>query len=63
MQETPIYALGQPTTDAVEEAVRRIRLDYPQAGRILWITLREEPVRSLIGPAAASALISGSLFT
>jgi hypothetical protein len=30
--------------DAIEEVVRRIRLDYPQAGKILWITLREEPV-------------------
>jgi hypothetical protein len=43
-QETPIYALGQPTVDAIEEVVRRIRLDYPKAGKILWITLREEPV-------------------
>jgi hypothetical protein len=41
---TPIYALGQPTTDAVDEVVRRVRQDHPNANKILWITLREEPV-------------------
>jgi hypothetical protein len=41
---TPLYALGQPTADAVDEVVRRVRADHPEASRILWITLREEPV-------------------
>jgi hypothetical protein len=41
---TSIYALGQPTADAVDAVVRRVRAEHPDAGRILWITLREEPI-------------------
>ena len=41
---TSIYALGQPSIDAIEEVVRRVREDYPDAEHIAWITLREEPV-------------------
>ncbi|KAF8825263.1 hypothetical protein HHX47_DHR7000589 [Lentinula edodes] len=41
---TNIYALGQPTTEAIDEVVRRVKLDNPSAQRIVWITLREEPI-------------------
>ncbi|KAL5486072.1 hypothetical protein ACEPAI_7116 [Sanghuangporus weigelae] len=41
---TSIYALGQPSIDAIDEVVRRIKEDYPNAEHIAWITLREEPV-------------------
>ncbi|KAF5359127.1 hypothetical protein D9756_003293 [Leucocoprinus leucothites] len=39
-----IYALGQPTVDAVDDVVSRIKRAHPDAPRIVWITLREEPV-------------------
>ncbi|KAF9526356.1 inositol hexakisphosphate-domain-containing protein [Crepidotus variabilis] len=41
---TPIYALGQPTFEAIHEVVSRIRGNHPTASKIVWITLREEPV-------------------
>ncbi|KAH9915114.1 inositol hexakisphosphate-domain-containing protein [Fomitopsis serialis] len=41
---TNIYALGQPTLEAVDEVVNRVRGAHPEANRILWITLREEPI-------------------
>ncbi|EJD06892.1 uncharacterized protein FOMMEDRAFT_75682 [Fomitiporia mediterranea MF3/22] len=41
---TSIYALGQPSTDAIDEVVRRVKEDYSDAEHIIWITLREEPV-------------------
>ncbi|KAI0091045.1 inositol hexakisphosphate-domain-containing protein [Irpex rosettiformis] len=41
---TQIYALGQPTLDAIDEVVTRVKQDNPFAERILWITLREEPI-------------------
>ena len=41
---TQIYALGQPTLDAIDEVVGRVKAAYPSAERILWITLREEPI-------------------
>lgn len=41
---TNIYALGQPTTEAIDQVVRRVKLDHPLAQRIVWITLREEPI-------------------
>lgn len=41
---TEIYALGQPTLDAIDEVVARVKQDNPSAERILWITLREEPI-------------------
>lgn len=46
-RQTPnsnIYALGQPTVEAVDEVVSRIKFAHPDAPRIVWITLREEPV-------------------
>ena len=41
---TNIYALGQPTLEAVDEVVRRVHGAHPEATRIVWITLREEPL-------------------
>lgn len=41
---TNIYALGQPTLEAIDEVVERVRSAHPDANRILWITLREEPI-------------------
>ncbi|KAI0072968.1 hypothetical protein K474DRAFT_1723915 [Panus rudis PR-1116 ss-1] len=41
---TNIYALGQPTLDAIDEVVERVRQANPQSDRITWITLREEPI-------------------
>lgn len=32
--------LGQPTTDAVDQVLERIREAYPSADRICWINLR-----------------------
>ncbi|KAI0685965.1 inositol hexakisphosphate-domain-containing protein [Cytidiella melzeri] len=42
--DTQIYALGQPTLDAIDEVVARVKQDNPSAERILWIALREEPI-------------------
>ncbi|KZT29832.1 hypothetical protein NEOLEDRAFT_1174835 [Neolentinus lepideus HHB14362 ss-1] len=39
-----IYALGQPTIDAIDEVVARVKGAHPEADRIIWITLREEPI-------------------
>ena len=41
---TNIYALGQPSLEAIDEVVERVRSAHPEANRILWITLREEPI-------------------
>lgn len=42
--DTQIYALGQPTSSAIDEVVGRIKQEHPGASSILWITLREEPI-------------------
>jgi hypothetical protein len=41
---TNIYALGQPTVEAIDEVIGRMKRAHPDAGRILWVTLREEPI-------------------
>ncbi|KAF4597582.1 hypothetical protein EYR40_008044 [Pleurotus pulmonarius] len=41
---TKIYALGQPTLEAIDEVVTRVKEAHPSAHRIVWITLREEPI-------------------
>ncbi|KAI0925517.1 hypothetical protein AcV5_008233 [Taiwanofungus camphoratus] len=41
---TKIYALGQPALEAIDEVVSRVRNAHSSASRILWITLREEPI-------------------
>jgi Inositol hexakisphosphate len=42
--DTKIYALGQPTLEAIDEVVSRIKKDHPTSSKIVWITLREEPI-------------------
>ena len=45
IEGTRIYALGQPTLDAIDEVVERITSDSDEkVQHILWITLREEPI-------------------
>ncbi|KAI0264344.1 inositol hexakisphosphate-domain-containing protein [Gloeopeniophorella convolvens] len=39
-----IYALGQPTVEAIDQVVDRIRHVHPEADRVVWVTLREEPI-------------------
>ena len=41
---TSIYALGQPSADAIDEVVNKVKNEHPRAEHITWITLREEPV-------------------
>lgn len=41
---TKIFALGQPTVEAIDEVVGRVKEAYPDADRIIWLTLREEPI-------------------
>ena len=41
---TDIYALGQPTIEAIDDVLARIRKNHPHASKIVWITLREEPI-------------------
>jgi len=41
---TRIYALGQPTVEAVDQVVARLRESYSDAGTVIWINLREEPL-------------------
>ncbi|KAF8199666.1 inositol hexakisphosphate-domain-containing protein [Pholiota molesta] len=42
--DTDIYALGQPTIEAIDEVVRRVHEAHPNASKVVWITLREEPI-------------------
>jgi hypothetical protein len=41
---TGIYALGQPTLEAIDEVIAKVRENHPIASRTVWITLREEPI-------------------
>ncbi|KAF8525934.1 inositol hexakisphosphate-domain-containing protein [Hysterangium stoloniferum] len=41
---TKIYALGQPSLDAIDAVIDRVKIDHPGADKIVWITLREEPI-------------------
>jgi hypothetical protein len=41
---TSIYALGQPTLEAIDEVIVKVRNNHPTASRTVWITLREEPI-------------------
>jgi hypothetical protein len=41
---TKIYAIGQPTLEAIDEVVRRVKEAHPSVNRFMWITLREEPI-------------------
>jgi hypothetical protein len=42
--DSNIYALGQPTAEAIDEVVRHIKSEHPDAQQVIWITLREEPI-------------------
>ncbi|RXW17535.1 hypothetical protein EST38_g8313, partial [Candolleomyces aberdarensis] len=42
--DSNIYALGQPTAEAIDEVLQRIKASHPTSHRIIWITLREEPI-------------------
>ncbi|KAF5341719.1 hypothetical protein D9611_001925 [Ephemerocybe angulata] len=42
--DSNIFALGQPTVEAIDEVLRRIKSSEPTAQKIVWITLREEPI-------------------
>ena len=41
---TKIYALSQPTLEAIDEVCALIKTAHPSADHIVWITLREEPI-------------------
>ena len=41
---TRVYALGQPTIEAIDEVVSRVKKAHPTSSKIVWITLREEPI-------------------
>ncbi|KAG2359074.1 inositol hexakisphosphate-domain-containing protein [Suillus spraguei] len=41
---TNIYASGQPTESAVDEVVHRVKEARPDANKVVWVTLREEPI-------------------
>jgi hypothetical protein len=41
---TNIYALGQPIVEAIDDVIDRIKRAHPEARRIAWVTLREEPI-------------------
>jgi hypothetical protein len=36
--------VGQPTKEAIDEVVGHVRQAYPSSQRMIWITLREEPI-------------------
>jgi len=41
---TNIYASGQPTESAIDEVVHRVKGAHPNASKVVWVTLREEPI-------------------
>ncbi|KAH6913140.1 inositol hexakisphosphate-domain-containing protein [Coprinopsis sp. MPI-PUGE-AT-0042] len=41
---TNIYALGQPTIEAIDEILVRLKEAHPNSDRIVWVVLREEPI-------------------
>ena len=41
---TNIYALGQPTVEAIDRVIDHIKHAHPEAERIAWVMLREEPI-------------------
>lgn len=44
--DTQVYALGQPTIEAIDEVLRRVQDSRVALGtqKIVWVTLREEPI-------------------
>ncbi|KAF8490734.1 hypothetical protein JB92DRAFT_3128678 [Gautieria morchelliformis] len=49
---TKIYALGQPSLDAIDAVIAKVKFDHPMAKKIVWITLREEPIVHTLLPKA-----------
>lgn len=41
---TNIYALGQPTIEAIDEILVRLKEGHPNAEKMVWVVLREEPI-------------------
>ena len=41
---TNIYACGQPTESAIDEVVQLIQQNHPNGDKVVWVTLREEPI-------------------
>ncbi|KAI6025906.1 inositol hexakisphosphate-domain-containing protein [Pisolithus orientalis] len=41
---TNIYASGQPTEAAIDEVVGLVKENHPNVNKIVWVTLREEPL-------------------
>ncbi|KIM67616.1 hypothetical protein SCLCIDRAFT_1210267 [Scleroderma citrinum Foug A] len=41
---TNIYASGQPTEPAIDEVVRLVKENHPNTNKVVWVTLREEPI-------------------
>ncbi|KZT53703.1 hypothetical protein CALCODRAFT_439779 [Calocera cornea HHB12733] len=44
MPGTRIYALGQPSIEAIDQMVSRLRESYADTDTVIWINLREEPL-------------------
>lgn len=41
---TNIYACGQPTESAIHQVAQLIKERHPNANKVVWVTLREEPI-------------------
>ncbi|KAI9567360.1 inositol hexakisphosphate-domain-containing protein [Boletus coccyginus] len=41
---TNIYACGQPTESAIHQVVQLVKEHHPNANKVIWVTLREEPI-------------------
>ncbi|KAG8213255.1 inositol hexakisphosphate-domain-containing protein [Butyriboletus roseoflavus] len=41
---TNIYACGQPTESAIDKVVQLVKENHPNANKVVWVTLREEPI-------------------
>lgn len=41
---TNIYACGQPTESAIDQVVQLVKEHHPNANKVVWVTLREEPI-------------------
>ena len=42
--DSNIYAIGQPTEDAIDFVLTKVKERTPTATSLLWIKLREEPL-------------------
>ncbi|GJJ08366.1 hypothetical protein Clacol_002580 [Clathrus columnatus] len=60
---TNIYALGQPSQDAILTVVERVKYDHPQASEVIWITLREEPLNIDFNTKSLSERLKGDVIS